>query len=230
MWLQKRRFVRVGAWALAHHLGARSALERPLFRPYVRQLVSHFETLPKEGEAYRQIHTTSSILEALGADFGIAVGSVPLEEQERVFNAPAIAATAPLPGMVGVVRALQGRVALGVASNTRSHQFIADAVERLGLADSFDPLVTSASCGVRKPGAAIFERVLDAWGIDPRQVVMVGDLPHKDVAGAKALGMRAIWLRTDVEPEKLGENDHGADGVAQTPNEVLTLLEGWMAR
>lgn len=229
MWLQQRRFVQAGAWALAHHLGACGGLERERFRAYARSVMSAFDTLPKEGADYRQIHTTRSILDTIGADFAVAPGGVPLEEQERVFNAPAVAGAAPLPGMIEVVRALRGRVRLGIASNTRSHQFITAVVERFGLADTFDPLVTSVSCGVRKPGSLIFERVLQGWDVEPGRVVMVGDFPHKDVAGARALGMRAVWLRTDVPREDLGRSDHGADGVVDTPRELLPLLDRWIA-
>lgn len=229
MWLQKRRFVRAGAWALAHHHGAREALERTQFRSYVDALATSFATLPKEGDSYRQINTTRTILGRLAGEFGIAGDDDALAEQERVFNAPAIAGAAPLPGMIELVRALQGRLALGIASNTRSHQFTAGVVERFGLADAFDPLVTSVSCGVRKPGAAIFERVLAAWDIEPERVVMIGDFPHKDVLGARALGMRTIWLTTDVAPQDLERPDQGADAVAATGREVLSLLESWRA-
>lgn len=229
MWLQRRRFVRSGAWALAHHLGGRGELARERFYLFVRQLDQAFATLPKEGDAHRQIHTARSILETLGREFGIATDAASLEEQERVFNAPAVAGAALLPGVVEVVRALKGRVALGVASNTRSHLFIAAVIERFGLDDCFDPLVTSVSSGVRKPGAGIFEQVLAAWNLPPEQVVMVGDFPHKDVAGARALGMRAIWLTTDVDEDDRGRDARGADGVAATPAEVLALLERWMA-
>ena len=66
--------------------------------------------------------------------------------------------------------------------------------------------------------------MLDSWGFDPDEVVMVGDLAHKDVAGAKALGLRTIWLTTDVDEQR---DDHGADAVVSVPAAILDVLHGW---
>jgi HAD superfamily hydrolase (TIGR01509 family) len=229
MWLQKRRFVRAGAWSLIHRFGEDGVLERARFHEAVRWIETRFATLSKEGEDYRQINTTPDLLEGLARAFDLPAGAISIEEQERIFNAPAVAGTAALPGMVELVRSLEGRVRLGIASNTRSHRFIAAAVAQLGLADSFDPLVTSVSSGIRKPGAGIFERVLDVWGLPPERVAMVGDFPHKDVAGARALGMRALWLTIDVSEQDRERDPRDADGVAATAAEALAILEGWIA-
>lgn len=229
MWLQKRRFVRAGAWAVAHHLGGVGLLERERFSALAHAIADRFATLPKEGAGYAQIHTTPEILAATLDAFDLAAAQPRLAELEALFNAPAVAGVAPLPGAVEAVRALEGRVRLGVASNTRSHAFIVAAVERLGLAGAFDPLVTSVSSGIRKPGAGIFERVLDAWGLPPERVAMVGDFPHKDVAGARALGLRTVWLTTDVAPSDLERDPHGADAMVATPADALAQLERWIA-
>ncbi|HEX3055851.1 MAG TPA: HAD-IA family hydrolase, partial [Gaiellaceae bacterium] len=60
--------------------------------------------------------------------------------------------------------------------------------------------------GWRKPHPAIFERALDALGVEPSATLFVGDTLATDVAGAAALGMRtclALWFRAD-------EDDDGA--------------------
>jgi len=43
---------------------------------------------------------------------------------------------------------------------------------------------------------AMFEASLNELGVKPREAVHVGDLLHTDVAGAKAMGMKAIWMKT----------------------------------
>ena len=45
-----------------------------------------------------------------------------------------------------------------------------------------------------KPAAAIFLRALRLAATPPRLAVMVGDSPEDDVAGAAAVGCRAILL------------------------------------
>ncbi len=224
MWLQHRRFIGAGAWALSHYLGGLGILPKERFKPFSQELESHFAASSKEGPDYSQINTTASILEAVVEADGHAPADGELALFEQVFNAPAVAGAVPLPGMIVVIEALRGRVRLGVASNTRSHQFIEAVATRFGLHDAFDPLVTSVSCGIRKPGAGIFQAVLDSWGFGPDEVVMVGDLAHKDVAGAKALGLRTIWLTTDADEQR---DDHGADAVVSAPAAILDVLRGW---
>lgn len=73
----------------------------------------------------------------------------------------------------------------------------------IGLAPYVDVAVCSGDTGYVKPHPSTFDLVLDRLGIDPIDVVMVGDLPHNDMAGAKAVGMHTVWKlngRYDVDP------------------------------
>ena len=64
--------------------------------------------------------------------------------------------------------------------------------------------VSSLDVGWRKPHPAIFERALEALGVDPAATLFVGDTLATDVAGAAALGMHtclALWFRADEDDE-----------------------------
>jgi putative hydrolase of the HAD superfamily len=66
-----------------------------------------------------------------------------------------------------------------------------------GFSDYFKAVVVSADVGVAKPDAAIFERALSLLGVDGDRAVMVGDSLRKDVDGARAAGLGAIWVNRD---------------------------------
>ena len=68
----------------------------------------------------------------------------------------------------------------------------------LGLVDYFDIVVCSDDAGreFRKPHERPFVTALHHLGVAPIHAVMIGDSPHKDVAGAHAVGMRSIRVRT----------------------------------
>ena len=70
-----------------------------------------------------------------------------------------------------------------------------------------DVAVGSKSHGRTKPHASIFESALSALGVVPAEAVMVGDSYADDIAGARALGMRAILLDRDGlapdEPDRI---------------------------
>lgn len=99
----------------------------------------------------------------------------------------------PAPGITEAVRVLSQRYALGVITNGN------DAIQRrkfgyLGLEDYFSVFVSSERAGCFKPEPAIFELALAEAGVAAGEAVFVGDTPSVDIAGARAAGMRPVWL------------------------------------
>jgi putative hydrolase of the HAD superfamily len=72
-----------------------------------------------------------------------------------------------------------------------------DVLSRVGLTPFLDAVVTSASVGVRKPGAEIFERALVLSGAEADDAVHVGDSVEDDVVGARAVGIEPVLIRRD---------------------------------
>lgn len=81
---------------------------------------------------------------------------------------------------------------LAVVSNfdARLPRLLADA----GLADCFEAVVYSEEVGVEKPHPAIFEELLERLQLQPARVLHVGDSRRDDVEGARAVGIKALWL------------------------------------
>ena len=63
-----------------------------------------------------------------------------------------------------------------------------------GLATCFEAVVISGEAGIGKPSPGAFQLVLDALGARPEETVMVGDSWARDVQGARAAGLGAIWI------------------------------------
>jgi putative hydrolase of the HAD superfamily len=99
-----------------------------------------------------------------------------------------------------VVRTLHKDHLLGVITNGN------ESIQRrkfgyLGIEDCFRVFLSSERAGCFKPEAAIFEMALAEAGVKPDEAVFVGDVLDVDVAGARAAGMRSVWI------------DHAGDGV-----------------
>ena len=62
------------------------------------------------------------------------------------------------------------------------------------LAGYFSAIVISCEVGFAKPDPRIFEIALDRIGASAPEAVMVGDSLARDVAGARAAGIRAVWI------------------------------------
>ncbi|MCR9105612.1 MAG: HAD family hydrolase [Gammaproteobacteria bacterium] len=54
--------------------------------------------------------------------------------------------------------------------------------------------------GASKPHPALFEAALQATGADPHRIVHVGDDPHHDIGGAKAMGLKTVWMNGRNKP------------------------------
>ena len=71
------------------------------------------------------------------------------------------------------------------------------------LGSRFSTIVISSDLGVGKPDPAVFQAALEALGVLADEAVMVGDSLERDIAGARAAGIRSVWLdRTgDAAPD-----------------------------
>lgn len=67
-------------------------------------------------------------------------------------------------------------------------------LERIGLAHLFERCVAAREVGALKPDAAVFLKVIEGTGLEPQQVLFVGDDPELDVEGARQVGMRSAWI------------------------------------
>ncbi|MHB9110524.1 MAG: HAD family hydrolase [Armatimonadota bacterium] len=70
-------------------------------------------------------------------------------------------------------------------------------IDHLGLTPHVAALFNSAQTGYEKPHPQAFRKVLD-WAVEPEAIWMIGDNPKADVAGAEALGIPAILVRTTL--------------------------------
>ncbi len=102
-----------------------------------------------------------------------------------------------IPGAGEVVKALKRRgYPLALVADGRPGTY-RNVLTQHGLYDLFDAFAISEQVGVEKPDARMFEHALEALGIAPEQygrTIMVGNHLGRDVKGANALGMIAVWL------------------------------------
>ncbi|PIT74900.1 HAD family hydrolase [Limnohabitans sp. G3-2] len=70
-------------------------------------------------------------------------------------------------------------------------------VHRVGIGQHFHASVSAQSLGVAKPDVRIFEAAAAAAGVQPHQVLHIGDDAHADCVGALAAGMQVAWLNRE---------------------------------
>lgn len=94
----------------------------------------------------------------------------------------------PYAEVVDALAALRNRYTLVSVTNGNAE------VERTPLHASFHFSLTAAEVGAAKPDPAIFAAASARSGIPYRGCLHVGDDPLRDVAAARALGVRTVWV------------------------------------
>ena len=91
----------------------------------------------------------------------------------------------------------------------------------LNLHHHFDVVLTFDDTNARKPSPIPFEMALSQLNIDPKEALMVGDLPERDVVGANKLGIRTIFARYG---DSFGTVDSGADWDINDVYEIVSIV------
>lgn len=121
-------------------------------------------------------------------------------------------------GAWDAIHTLKQRYVLGALSNGNAD------IHRVGLGEHFDFAFSAEQVGAPKPHSALFEAALEHAGVDPHQMVYVGDDPHLDVDAANRLGLRTVWVKKsdDAEPGET-DPDHVIRHVRELPDAIRTL-------
>jgi len=90
-------------------------------------------------------------------------------------------------------------------------------VQRAGLGQYFRGAIDAGRAGAAKPDARIFVQLLAAAGVAADEVLHVGDDAIADVAGARDVGMRTVWMNRTQSPWPAA--------VARADHEVRNLTE-----
>lgn len=203
-----------GAWTAVADAASRHGVAREPFLAALHEIAA-------AGSARGGI--IDRAIAAVGADVSV----LELVAAFQSYRAPRLD---PYPGAAQALAALRARVPIAVI--TDGDPGVQEGkMASLGLLDAVDCVIVSDRFGRehRKPHPEPFRRALAALGVvAPHHAVCIGDRPDKDIAGATALGIRAIRVRT-------GEYAHVPDnvepwftcsGFAEAAQLVVRALDG----
>jgi putative hydrolase of the HAD superfamily len=107
------------------------------------------------------------------------------------------------PDALGALDRLAARWPIAALTNGNAD------LEKIGIADRFRVFIAAREAGHAKPDAPIFHAACTRLGLQPHEVLHIGDDPLLDVAGASWAGMRTCWInrRQESWPEQLPAPD-----------------------
>ncbi len=163
-----------------------------------------------------------ALAKAVAAEKGLLITDAQARELWDTWNLGGIFLGRQLyPGVVETLAWLKERgYRIGSVTNRGlGGDFFREELQHHGVLDLFEVLSISCEVGYLKPHPRIFRHALDALGVSPSDSVMVGDSLRADVAGARSLGMTAVWKRNHAAARGDPERDMATaeDGEARQP-------------
>jgi putative hydrolase of the HAD superfamily len=92
-----------------------------------------------------------------------------------------------------VLRQLKKNFRLGLITNG-APDIQGTKIDGSNLASFFETITISGDHGFGKPDRRIFQLALQRLGVAAHEAVMIGDSLNRDVAGARDVGIRTIWI------------------------------------
>ena len=117
-----------------------------------------------------------------------------------------------------VLEQLAQRYTLGALTNGNADIYKTDAGEY------FDFAFLAEDIGASKPQPDMFHAALERAGVEPGQIVHVGDNPEHDIQGARDVGMYTVWMNSQGEEWPGGEQaDLEINNLRQLPDAITRL-------
>jgi len=117
---------------------------------------------------------------------------------------------------------LRGKYKLGIVSNFAIPECVYKLLEKHGLDKHFDAVVVSGAINKRKPSPKIFQKALRKLDVSAENAVFVGDTADADIIGAKAAGMKTIFIERRVQQEA---EQACPDQTIKSLNELLEAIK-----
>lgn len=159
---------------------------------------------------------------------GLSADGAALDRFTDAFYEPIRACTSPYPDTAETLDRLRASgIRLAIITNApwdTPARLLRGDLERWGLADRFDAFICSGDVPWRKPNPLFMLAAAEALGIPASDCLVVGDSLEADIAGARAAGMRSLWMhRAGASPPPDGPEP---DRTVESLTRALQVIAG----
>jgi len=145
----------------------------------------------------RSWHFRERLREGLAA-VGLRANEDCLERLTDAFYEPIRACTQPYPDSRDALNLLRSHgIALAIVTNApwdTPARLLRGDLEHWGIGDFFDAFICSGEVPWRKPNPAFMLAAAQALNVRADECLVVGDTLESDIAGARAAGIRSVWM------------------------------------
>lgn len=133
---------------------------------------------------------------------GVNAGEHQIAHTAQMFRIFSLEKLHLFPGVSQMLQTLQSRgKRIYLLSNAQA-LFTLPELRALGLEQYFDGIVISSCEGIKKPDKRLYQLVLERYGLDPSETVMVGNDDRADCWGAANAGLDSMYIYTEQSPRR----------------------------
>jgi 2-haloacid dehalogenase len=153
---------------------------------YLLELYGKLEAEAESGEFRNYKQVLAQVVHGIGEELGFAP-----EAREADSLSASIVQWQPFEDTVPSLRRLKTKYQLAIISNIDDDLF---ATTRPKLGVTFDQVITAEQAGAYKPSLKPFRLAIQRLGLDPKQILHVGQSLYHDTVPAQSLGMGTVWV------------------------------------
>lgn len=158
------------------------------------------------------------VFRALYKEKGVSPSQPTVQDTALFFRTLSMRHLRLYPQAAAVLKELRNRgQGVYLLSNAQA-AFTVPELNKLGLASLFDGVVLSSDVGIKKPDSALFRHILQKYGLDPAECLMIGNDGEADMWGAEAVGMAGRYIHTKQSPAR-------PDRLPETCREIDSLRD-----
>ena len=184
----------VGMEALDAYVGRKLNMDPASFRAAYKKTMK--EVSNRMGLQAAAIHDRYLRFQIMAETEGFAYSPHVLAMTDLYWNT-LLDAMRPQPGIGQALERLRaGGYRLGVGTNMMV-DYQLRKLERLGMLNMFDFIVTSEEALAEKPEPGFFRKCVEKAHAEPEECLFVGDDPVLDYGGAVRAGLKGLWFRAE---------------------------------
>ena len=122
-----------------------------------------------------------------------------------------------------IVEKLSERYPLVLVTNFYGNMPI--VLEEFNLSRYFRNIVESSVVGIRKPDPALFALGVETIGLEPQEIVVIGDSYRKDIYPSSTLGCKTVWLKNICWEEEPVVQGHEATAIITSLEMLPDIIE-----
>jgi len=127
-------------------------------------------------------------------------------------------------GVLGALKEIRKRgIKIALVTDLTTHIQLRK-IERLGITDYVDFLVTSEEAGSEKPHAIMFLLALNKLDILPKDAIFVGDNIINDIEGARSVGIDTVLIKKGKLSKRLNRSIKPKFEICEIP-ELLNIID-----